>query len=165
MENHKFITARFINNDRTTVEIEWQNDAKELVMEITEAEEDNLVWIDLLTHTSLDDIHETTINHNKEQRKIFEDLVMHISQRDPAPAEDLKKFPAIVAALFNHKESEDDIFALKLALFELKEIRGSKNTAVKSKLRKSKTMFDILRCAFDIIEESTETTSQTTPSP
>ena len=63
-----------------------------------------------------------------------------------------KLYPALVDAVFNNVENEDDMFALKLALFEVKEIRDSKNTAAKTKLRKSTTKFDILRCAFDIIE-------------
>ena len=66
--------------------------------------------------------------------------------------EKTKTYPALVDTVFNNIENEDDMFALKLALFEVKEIRDSKNTAAKTKLRKSKTKFDILRCAFEIAE-------------
>lgn len=177
MENHKFVTARFINNEKTTVEIEWLNDAEDTVIEITEFEEDNLVWVDLLTHTTLDDIHENTIKWMREQRAVFEEVVSRIAELDNTN-DDAKKIPGMVASLFNNIDDDDDIFALKLALFEIKGIRESKNTAMKTQLRKSTNKFDVLRRAFDIIEEtvieptkkptkkgSKASTSQTTPSP
>jgi len=173
MENHKFVTARFINNEKTTVEIEWLNDAKDTVIEITEFEEDNLVWVDLLTHTTLDDIHENTIKWMREQRAVFEEVVSRIAQLDNIN-DDVKKIPALVSSLFDNIDNDDDIFALKLALFEIKGIRESKNTNMKTQLRKSTNKFDVLRNAFDIIEEkvieptkkgSKASTSQTTPSP
>jgi|TARA_B110000902_G_scaffold9918_1_gene12097 hypothetical protein len=177
MKNHKFVTARFINNEKTTVEIEWLNDAEDTVIEITEFEEDNLVWVDLLTHTTLDDIHENTIKWMREQRAVFEEVVSRIAELDNTN-DDAKKIPGMVASLFNNIDDDDDIFALKLALFEIKGIRESKNTAMKTQLRKSTNKFDVLRRAFDIIEEtvieptkkptkkgSKASTSQTTPSP
>jgi len=173
MENHKFVTARFINNEKTTVEIEWLNDAKDTVIEITEFEEDNLVWVDLLTHITLDDIHENTIKWMREQRAVFEEVVSRIAQLDNTD-NDVKKIPALVSSLFDNIDNDDDVFALKLALFEIKGIRESKNTNMKTQLRKSTNKFDVLRNAFDIIEEkvieptkkgSKASTSQTTPSP
>ena len=66
-----------------------------------------------------------------------------------------KSWPAIVNTVFdNSDESEEDLFALKLALFEVEKIRSSKNAAVKTQLRKSKTKFEVLQFAFTIAAEA-----------
>ena len=151
MENHKFITARFVDNNKTIVEIEWMNEDKKSVNEIVEANE-GIAWVNLLTHISLDDIHENTSLWIREQRKLFEGIVKRLSKKDFQPAE-TNKFPGVVTTIFRNTANADDLFALKLALFELDSIRGSENSATKSKLRKSKNMFDVLRFAFDIADE------------
>tara|TARA_B110000196_G_scaffold306492_1_gene305159 strand:- start:862 stop:1200 length:339 start_codon:yes stop_codon:yes gene_type:complete len=48
-------------------------------------------------------------------------------------------------------ENEDHLFALKLALFELQDIRESDNVEQKTALRKAQNKIDILQHAFNII--------------
>jgi len=43
------------------------------------------------------------------------------------------------------------LFALKLALFELEEIRNSKNEDAKKKLRQSKNKLDTIQAAIDCL--------------
>ena len=48
-------------------------------------------------------------------------------------------------------ENEDHLFALKLALFELQDIRESDNVEAKTALRKAQNKIEILQHAFNII--------------
>ena len=48
-------------------------------------------------------------------------------------------------------ENSDQLFALKIALFELDKIRDSKNDELKRKLRQSKNKIDTLKVAFDLV--------------
>ena len=48
-------------------------------------------------------------------------------------------------------ENEDHLFALKLALFDIQEIRESTDTSNKTALRKGKNKIDVLQKAFQIV--------------
>tara|TARA_Y100000287_G_C14115056_1_gene302075 strand:+ start:245 stop:463 length:219 start_codon:yes stop_codon:yes gene_type:complete len=60
-------------------------------------------------------------------------------------------FPTVVKAIVNNPDNEDDLFALKLALFEVDEIRDSEDTQLKSAIRKGKTKAEVLLNALKII--------------
>ena len=57
----------------------------------------------------------------------------------------------MVNAIFKDIENEDHLFALKLALFELEEIRDSKNEDAKKKLRQAKNKLDIIQAAINCL--------------
>jgi len=59
-------------------------------------------------------------------------------------------YPTIVDTIFSNMENEDHLFALKLALFEVQEIRESTDTATKTALRKGKNKIEVLQHAFTI---------------
>jgi len=46
----------------------------------------------------------------------------------------------------------DQIFALKLACFETKEISESSNNEAKKKLRQAKTKLEVLKTAIEIVQ-------------
>ena len=60
---------------------------------------------------------------------------------------DTKFYPVLIKALFEDVENEDHLFALKLAMFEIKQIRNSKDTENKKKLRQSKNKIEVLKIA------------------
>jgi len=155
MLDFKFITAHFINNEKTTVESQWEDSDKNVHIDVTEVEEGNLAWEEILKHTTLEDIHENTASNIKGQQKDFRELVMKIAKEDglTAAPDNTKKWPKLVKTLFSDRENDEDLFALKLALFELDSIRGSANTGLKTQLRKSKTRGDVLKFAFEISAE------------
>ena len=49
---------------------------------------------------------------------------------------------------------EDEMFALKIALFEVDKIKDSKNLDGKKALRKSKTRIELLKGAIDLYSEA-----------
>ena len=67
---------------------------------------------------------------------------------------DTKFYPKVVEAIFGDDENLDHVFALKLAVFELNEIKDSKQEELKKKLRQSKTKKDIIATACQILENN-----------
>ena len=148
-----YITANFIDNERKNIEI-LLKDGDITRPHIIEADEDNSDYKDLLKIVTVDELHEQTHQAKKAESDAFMEFAIQMAKDDGLvqQEEKTKTYPALVDALFNNVENEDDMFALKLALFEVASIRDSKTAALKTKLRKSKTKFDILRCAFEIAE-------------
>ena len=153
-----YVTANFIDNERKNIEI-LLKDGDITRPHIIEADENNSDYKALLKIVTIDELHEQTHETKKAEGEAFKELAIQIAKdsglvQEEVALEKIKTYPALIKALFTNVENEDGMFALKLALFERKEIRDSKNTEVKTKLRKSTTKFDILRCAFDIAEEN-----------
>ena len=149
------ITARFIDEDRKNIEI-LLKDGDITRPYIIEADEDNSDYQKLLKIISLDDLHEQTHNINKAESEAFKEFALGIAKEGGLIQQEenlakTKMYPTLVEAIFNRDEDEDDLFALKLALFEVEEIRESKNTKLKTKLRKAKSKIEVLRFAFDIV--------------
>ena len=80
---------------------------------------------------------------------------MEIAKKDGLIVDDTKidsgSFQKLVTSIFNEPDNEDHLFALKLALFELTDIRDSKNDELKKKLRQSKNKIEALKIGFDIV--------------
>ena len=154
-----YVTASFIDKDRKTIEVMLSREnPNEVTPYIIEADEDNIDYQDLLKIVSLDDLHQITHETKKAEGEAFKEFALSVAKDSGLVAvenqvEKTKLWPSLIEAVFNNKENDEDLFALKLALFEVETIRGSTNAAVKTKLRKSKTKFDILRFAFEIAEE------------
>ena len=150
-----YVVAKFIDEDRKNIEI-LLKDGDITRPYIIEADEDNSDYQKLLKIISLDDLHEQTHNINKAESEAFKEFALGIAKeggliQQEESLEKVKTYPTLVEAMFNNDDNEDDVFALKLALFEVEKIRESKNTALKTKLRKSKSKIEVLRFAFDIV--------------
>ncbi len=150
-----YVVAKFIDEDRKNIEI-LLKDGDITRPHIIEADEDNSDYQKLLKIISLDDLHEQTHNINKAESEAFKEFALGIAKeggliQQEENLEKTKMYPTLVEAIFNRDEDEDDIFALKLAIFEVEKIRESKNTKLKTKLRKAKSKIEVLRFAFDIV--------------
>ena len=151
-----YVVAKFIDEERKNIEI-LLKDGDVVRPHVIEADEDNSDYQDLLKIISLDDLHEQTHNINKAESEAFKEFALGIAKesglvQQEESLEKVKTYPTLVEAMFNNDDNEDDVFALKLALFEVEKIRESKNTALKTKLRKAKSKIEVLRFAFDIVE-------------
>ena len=105
----------------------------------------------LLELYSMDELHETTYNSNKEQRQAFENTVMKIAKSEGL-VNQLSSMSDIVNKLFSDNENEDHLFELKLALFELDIIKDSKAKKRKTDLRKAKSKVEILKTALQFMK-------------
>ena len=153
-----FVSATFIDQDKKNIEVllnMGHTDELHLTPHIVEADEDNADYQELLKITHLDAIHEETWNQKKEESAAFIETAKQVMYDSGLMEETnaltkTKIFPTLVENIFTNMENEDHLFALKLALFELQEIRESDDVATKTALRKAQHKFDVLRHAFTI---------------
>jgi len=149
------IGAYFIDNDRKNIEVlTTSEDKKQIIPTIMPFDENNHSFKELTSIVTVDQLHENTYQKKKDEQKIFEEKVMQIAKKDGLVLDDTKidsnSFAKIVNAIFEQNENEDQLFALKLALFELTAIRDSKDLDLKKKLRQCKNKIDTLKVAFEI---------------
>ena len=150
------IGAYFIDNDRKNIEVlTTSEDKKQIIPTIMPFDENNSTFKELTSVITVDDLHENTYQKKKDEQKIFETKVMEIAKRDGLLVDhtrvDSNSFAQAVKAIFEQGENEDQLFALKIALFEVAEIRDSNDTELKKKLRQSKNKIETLKVAFEII--------------
>tara|TARA_B100000073_G_scaffold188435_1_gene156042 strand:- start:99 stop:578 length:480 start_codon:yes stop_codon:yes gene_type:complete len=150
------IGAYFIDNDRKNIEVlTTSEDKKQIIPTIMPFDENNPMFKELTSIITVDQLHENTYQKKKDEQKIFETKVMEIAKKDGLLVDDTKidskSYNKLVKAIFEQGENEDQLFALKIALFELPDIRDSKNEELKKKLRQSKNKIDTLKVAFEII--------------
>ena len=150
------IGAYFIDNDRKNIEVlTTSEDKKQIIPTILPFDENNPMFKELTSVITVDDLHENTYQKKKAEQKIFETKVMEIAKKDGLLLDDTKidsnSYNKLVKAIFEQGENADQLFALKIALFELDKIRDSKNDELKKKLRQSKNKIDTLKVAFEII--------------
>lgn len=156
---HKFVRAHFSNNERTIVESFW-TDGKDERVEYIEAKEGDHNWENLLTHISLDDLHEATYKHIKNTQKAFENQVIQIA-KDQGILQDFQDKTLINETIINSLFGKDDdgdsknnLFVFKLKLFELDFVKECKKRKLKSDLRKAKNIRQAIKVAIDIFEQS-----------
>ena len=151
-----FVDAYFIDNERTTIEVQTKTeDKKSIFITIIPFDLNNLQYQALNKVMSLDDLHEATYNHHKKESEAFKQEVMRIAKEDgmiiDKETNNTEFFPKLVKGIFENEDDEDHLFALKLALFEVDKIRDSENAELKSNIRKSKTKAEVLLNALKII--------------
>ena len=153
------IKAYFVDEDRKIIEVLYtSNNFKETHSHIVEYDVNHPDCQALLKVMNLDDLHESTYQQKKEERKLFEEEAIKIAKKSGMVFDmnrlDTKFYPVMVKSIFEDSDNEDHLFALKLALFEVEQIRDSKNDELKKKLRQSKTKADCLINALTIVQES-----------
>jgi len=168
MEGYEFLTAHFVNDERTTVEVYWvetneNGEPGETIVEYVEAAldkdgrpvEGQPQWKALLEHIDIDQLHDNTARHMADQYNEFKRMVMDIAEKDGLikPGElNAKDIIDFVFKPFDAKKDKEQLFMFKLQLFELDEIKASKNRAGKTALRKAANFLESLKHAIDIIE-------------
>ena len=151
-----FLTAHFIDNERQNIEILMTNEEKtKTIPYYIPFDEKDVKFQALQSVMSVDQLHEATYQRKQQERKGFEDMVLQIAKKDGLIMDsnkiDTKFYPKVVEAIFGDDENLDHVFALKLAIFELNEIKDSKKDDLKKKLRQSKTKKDIIATACEIL--------------
>ena len=153
-----YVSANFIDNDRKNIEVLLNlghTKEKELTPLVIEADENNSDYQDLMKLVSEDQLHEQTWNIKKEESEAFMLIAKQIAKdtglvNQEELLNETKIYPTIVNTIFTNMENEDHLFALKLALFGVQEIKESTNTAEKTALRKGTNKIEVLQHAFNI---------------
>jgi len=172
MEGYEFLTAHFSNNERTVVEVFWtreDEDGKpETIVEYIEASIDkdgrpneaDQSWNNLLEHVDIDTLHDNTARHMAEQELEFERMVMDLA-RQKGLFDDIdivndnihKHLVDFIFAPFDPVEQKEQLFMIKLQLFELPKIKLSKDRTAKTKLRKAENIMTAIQAAIEIVNQ------------
>jgi hypothetical protein len=150
------ITAYFVDANRQNIEMVVKSeDKKSVFTEITPFDENSEQYKVLTKFIHLDELHELTYKKKVDERKQYEENMLRIAKDEGLILEnnkiDTKFFNLLVKIIFEEKsEDKEELFTLKIALFELDKIKNSKNTELKTKLRKAQTIYDTLSVAFEL---------------
>lgn len=169
---HEYVHAYFTDDNRTTIEAYWQHPESEDKMsaevEFIEAKEGDSSYEHLLQFVTIDQIHENTFKHIKEQKQIMDEAILTVGKAQGMIYDvdnvNTKMYEALIKTLFNfNPEAEgakETLFLYKLAVFENETINASKDRELKSKIRKAPTIMEATKYAIELYEAAgSETTS------
>ena len=157
-----FKSARYSDNDRTTIEILFksENDKDgELTPYVIEHDESHPDFQDLMKVTSVQDIHSYTDEWCNQQRKVFREELIDIAKKEgiikggkvkeieievEASLETMFKKIFVDTIDYNNDQIKEDMFKVKLMSFELPHVKQSDNRELKTKLRKCETFKDLV---------------------
>lgn len=162
MNNLNFVSAYFSNQDRTTIMSFWEDPENpgSLVEIVVEANEKDPSYIDLLEHITVDEIHSNTWEYVKESEQAFKDQVIHIAKEkgwlvnidDGGNNDILKAYIDLIFDPYDEAKSKDQLFYLKLQLFEKEAVKSCKDKDLKKTLRRASTPLEAVRAAIDILD-------------
>ena len=155
-----FLEASFIDNDRKNIEVLTKSDdGKKLIPTIIPYNENNHMFKELMEWITIDKLHEDTHKKKKEEARLFEEQVMRIAKKTGMVSTIAKEesndeyFVNIIDSIIKKQDDEDQLFALKIAVFDqIKEVSESDNVEGKKKIRQAKNKIELFRAVFDMIE-------------
>lgn len=159
MNGLKFVTAKFVNNDRTTVESLWEDEEGNLVPSYNEAIDGDPIWEEVKENISIDAIHENTFNYIKSSQEEYKRQVLQFAKQDGLIYDikdtDNSIYKVLIDKLFQPFDAaadKEDLFLIKLQLFEHDRIKKCQNRQKKMELRKATTIIQAIRIALEIVE-------------
>lgn len=145
INEENFISARYIDNEKENIEI-LLKDGDIVRPYIIEHDEDSADFKALTKLITVDELHEKTINHNKEERKAFEDMVKGIAEAEGLTLKDLKQdeiFDIVIDTIIEETNPED-LFKFKLKIFDIQSVKECKSREIKAEIRKAKTIAEVI---------------------
>jgi len=153
----QFVTAHFIDNNRTQIEVITleSNNSNNQISTIIEYDINHPWCQELLKVCDLDTLHENTWNKINREKNAFEQSILKIA-RDQGLVYDIHKSEtkfhiAMLNFLFDYEDKDkEDLFAFKLASFELDVVKNCKDKDQKAAIRKSQTPLDVVKAISEI---------------
>lgn len=147
-ENHRLLTAHYVDEARTLVETNWVSNEDGLHRTYTyDATEDNPAWIELLELVDEDQIHANTFNYIISAREQFEKALLEVG-REAGELEDLSKMKD--AQLMDYmldildKNDQSLLYKLKIRMFERRTVKklpdNIESELLRIELRKTSTI-------------------------
>tara|TARA_B100000214_G_scaffold368839_1_gene340989 strand:- start:7 stop:480 length:474 start_codon:yes stop_codon:yes gene_type:complete len=151
----KILEAYYINTDNDTIEVIYKEGEKAIAFYLPVDYEDQN-YKDLISEYSSEKISQSTLNRNAVYAKQIRDLVNAqksavVNKAHKTNIEDFTK--GIIEFNNKNKLHLDIIFAFKVRIFELEKVKKSKNTDLKTKIRKARTPLEVLKYYNEIIND------------
>lgn len=148
IEGHTFQTAHFTDNERSSVTSLWIDDEGTVRPFNMSSEEDDPNFQELLKYITIDELHENTGNIIKSMQNAYEQDIMTMAEADGIDVMSLRGIENstvdAIASWITADYSDEQLFKIKLRLFEQEKVQSSKDTKKKSAMRKAKTVIEIL---------------------
>lgn len=151
MHGHKLYSARFTNNQRTTIMVQWQSHKTGALREthVSVSERDNM-FKHLMTLTNLDQIEKNTVEYGKQQTAFIKEYYKNVIEqgyKDRTQGRDgALVYEDILNFIFKFDPEKDDeiLFDLKLGIFDMEEITMEESqTELKESIRIAKTPMEL----------------------
>tara|TARA_B100001093_G_scaffold351313_1_gene335807 strand:+ start:1256 stop:1744 length:489 start_codon:yes stop_codon:yes gene_type:complete len=153
-----FIEASFVDNERQNIEILARGeDGKTVIPTVIPYDENNDMFKELMNIKTLDELHEDTHNKKKLESQLYREQAIEFAKESGLVTAEGLQFEEgkIVQGFFKYlikdPENEDAIFALKLELFEIDEIKNSEDIETKKSIRQAKNKNEIILNALKIM--------------
>ena len=149
-----FVEASFIDNERKNIEVLTKSDdGKSVIPTIIPFDETNHMFKELMDIKTLDELHEDTHNKKKLEGDLYKEQAIAFAKEAGLVAEENTTpiITKIIEYITKDTDNSDELFALKLGLFEVAEIKDSEDIELKKSLRQSKTKAEVLLNALKII--------------
>lgn len=163
MDNHTFIEARFIDTKHTVCRSFWRDNNDETIIRsrTTLREEGDGQWEDLLKVTTLEQILRNTFDFNKNEEEAFKAMVKEMYPPEVIKEVEVHERTVEIEKrwfdfekLLNNELSDEDLFKLKILIFENEVIKKSNDRSLKTKIRKSKNPVEIISLFHNAIQTS-----------
>lgn len=161
MINHTFVNARFIDTKHTVCEVLWRDNDDDTIIrsENVLREDGNTLWENLLKETTLEQILRNTFDYNKGEEEAFKKMAKQmyppeiIIEANERTVEVENKSLDFEKLLSGDLEAEE-LFKLKILIFENEAIKESKDRSLKTKIRKSKDALEIINLYYNATQTS-----------
>lgn len=142
-----FVSARFVNERKTDIEVLYKNDLEEITAVFVQADADQEEFVTLLNIISVDEIQSATNEWLVQQHKAILNFhkVMFDNEMKRLEIDGVVK-TNLSEVIFNFnakdKEHKDSLTALKLEALDIEGLSQAK----RKKIRDSKTIVDLVKC-------------------
>jgi len=154
----QFVTAHFIDNERQQIEVILLEtpESKTYTPTVIEYNLEHPWCQELLKVCDLDTLHENTWNKINREKNAFEKTVIKIAKDQGliygANKAETKFHSAMMDFLFNFQsdEEKENLFAFKLASFELDVVKNCQDKDKKAAIRKAQTPLEVVKAVSEI---------------
>ena len=154
------IVAHFIDEEATAIRVSSNNEDGEILQDVVQVDPQSPMYQDLMKLTTLEKIDEDTIEDTKqriEEWKQFEAFRESLTG-DPEPAPILVDDTAWgldnLLDTVTTNFTKEDLFTLKLQIFESEVVKNSKDREMRSLIRKASTPLEALSHYYKMLEGS-----------
>ena len=161
MIDHTFVSARFVDTTHNTVESLWRdnNDPTQIRIENVVRDEKSTKWKNLLKNITLEQLLRNTFDYNEQDEKELKDFAKSIYPPEVITevherTVEIEKKWFDFEKLINSELSEEELFKLKVLIFENEVLKKSNDRKLKTKIRKSKDPLEILSLFYNATQTS-----------
>ena len=150
----KIIEAYYTDANNTTIEVIYKEGEK-AINHYLSTEMDHPDFKDLIKEYPVTKIADTTISRNKEAYRQL-DRVVEAKLKQKVEDKPMQNFDSVMEFVINYdpKKQAEQLFSLKLKIFEKDVIKDSNDNDTKTVIRQAKTPLDVLLAYREILEKN-----------